>query len=384
MKRLVLAALALASAGAFAQEPLRIALIAPFSGPFAYYGQQMEGGMRTWMKMHGDTIAGRKVEILARDTGGPNPEVSKRLSQELVTRDKVDFLAGYGFTPDAIAAAPVATEAKKPLVIFNAASSIITTKSPYIVRFSMTLSQVSAPMATWAARNGIKKVYTLVADYAPGIDSENAFRAEFTKHGGQVVDSVRVPLRNPEFAPFVQRIKDAKPDAVFMFVPSGEPGIAFMKAFDERGLKQAGIRVLATGDLTDDDVLQSMGDPVHGVITSHHYSAAHDSAENKAFKQAFKQAAPALPRPNFMAVAAFDGMEAIAGVTQKLGGNIDGDKAMEIFKTMKMTSPRGPISIDPATRDIVQTVYIRRVEKKGGEYWNVEFDKFPDVKDPGK
>jgi len=296
----------------------------------------------------------------------------------------VDFLAGYGFTPDAIAAAPVATEAKKPLVVMNAASSSVTTKSPYIVRFSMTLPQVSAPMATWAARNGIKSVYTLVADYAPGIDSENAFRAEFTKHGGQVVDSVRVPLRNPEFAPYVQRIKDAKPEAVFVFLPSGEPGVAFMKAFAERGLKKAGIRVIATGDLTDDDVLQSMGEPVAGVITSHHYSAAHDSPENKAFMEAFKQAVPGLPRPNFMAVGGFDGMEAMAEVTKKLGGKIDGDKAMEIFKTMKMTSPRGPISIDPATRDIVQTVYIRRVEKKGSEYWNVEFDKFPDVKDPGK
>jgi branched-chain amino acid transport system substrate-binding protein len=384
IKRLALAALAFAAAGALAQEPLRIGLIAPFSGPFAYYGQQMEAGMRAWMKMHGDTIAGRKIEIVVRDTGGPNPETSKRLSQELVTRDKVDFLAGYGFTPDAIAAAPVATEAKKPLVIFNAASSSITTKSPYIVRFSMTLPQVSAPMATWAARNGIRKVYTLVADYAPGIDSENAFKAEFAKDGGQVVDSVRVPLRNPEFAPFVQRIKDAKPDAVFMFVPAGDPGIAFMKSFEERGLKQAGIRVIATGDLTDDEVLQSMGDPVLGVITSHHYSAAHDSPENKAFMQAFKQAAPNLPRPNFMAVAAFDGTAAMAQVVQKLGGQVDGDKAMEIFKTIKMTSPRGPISIDPATRDIVQTVYIRRVEKRGGEYWNVEFDKFPDVKDPGK
>ena len=384
IKRLALAALAFAAAGALAQEPLRIGLIAPFSGPFAYYGQQMEGGMRAWMKMHGDTVAGRKIEIVVRDTGGPNPETSKRLSQELVTRDKVDFLAGYGFTPDAIAAAPVATEAKKPLVVFNAASSSVTTKSPYIVRFSMTLPQVSAPMATWAARNGIKKVYTLVADYAPGIDSENAFKAEFARDGGQVVDSVRVPLRNPEFAPFVQRIKDAKPDAVFMFVPAGDPGIAFMKSFEERGLKQAGIRVIATGDLTDDEVLQSMGEPVLGVITSHHYSAAHDSPENKAFMQAFKQAAPNLPRPNFMAVAAFDGTAAIAQVAQKLGGKIDGDKAMEIFKTIRMTSPRGPISIDPATRDIVQTVYIRRVEKKGGEYWNVEFDKFPDVKDPGK
>jgi branched-chain amino acid transport system substrate-binding protein len=384
MTRLILAALALTAATAFAQEPLRIGLVAPFSGPFADYGKEFEGGMRAWMKLNGDTVAGRKIEIIARDTGGPNPETSKRLSQELVTRDKVDFLAGYGFTPDALAAAPVATEAKKPMVVMNAAGSVVTTKSPYIVRFSMTLQQVSAPMATWAAKNGIKKVYTLVADYAPGIDSETAFKAEFAKHGGEVVDSVRVPLRNPDFAPFVQRIKDAKPDAVFMFVPAGEQSIAFMKAFDEKGLKQAGIRVIATGDLTDDDVLNSMGDPVVGVITSHHYSTAHDSPENKAFVQAFKQVAPGLARPNFMAVGGFDGMAAMAEVAKKLNGNIDPDKAMEIFKSMKMKSPRGPIAIDPATRDIVQTVYIRRVEKKGNDYWNVEFDKFPDVKDPGK
>ena len=265
MTRIALAALAFFAGTALAQAPLKIGVVAPFSGAFADYGKQMEAGMRAWLKLHGESVAGRKVEIIARDTTGPNPEIAKRLAQELVTRDKVDFLAGFGFTPEALAAAPVATESKTPMVVMNAASSVVTTRSPYIVRFSMTLPQVSAPMATWAARNGIKKVYTLVADYAPGLDSESAFKAEFTKHGGQVVDSVRVPLRNPDFAPYVQRIKDAKPEAVFVFLPSGEPGVAFMKAFAERGLKEAGIRVIATGDLTDDDVLQSMGEPVHPV-----------------------------------------------------------------------------------------------------------------------
>ncbi|HET9579829.1 MAG TPA: ABC transporter substrate-binding protein [Usitatibacter sp.] len=367
-----------------AQQPVRIGVVAPFSGPFADYGRQMEAGMKAWLRQHGDSVAGRRVEILARDTTGPNPEIAKRLSQELVARDKVDFLAGYGFTPEAIAAAPVATEAKKPMIVMNAASSVVTTRSPYIARFSMTLPQVSAPMATWAAKNGIRKVYTLVADYAPGIDSEGAFKKEFAARGGQVVDSVRVPLRNPEFAPYVQRIKDARPEAVFMFVPAGEQSIAFMKAFEERGLAKAGIKVIATGDLTDDDVLNSMGDPVLGVITSHHYSAAHDSPENKAFVKAFGEVTKDLKRPNFMAVGGYDGMAAIAEVVKKLGNDIDGDKAMEILKNIRLESPRGPISIDPATRDIVQTVYIRRVEKKGNEYWNVEFDKVPDVKDPGK
>jgi branched-chain amino acid transport system substrate-binding protein len=385
MNRTILALLvAIFAPGIFAQEPVKVGLVAPFSGVAADYGKQMEGGIKAFFKIHGDTFNGRKIQILVRDTTGPNPEIAKRLAQELVTRDKVDFLAGFGFTPEALAAAPVATEAKTPMVVMNAASSVVTTRSPYIARFSMALPQVSAPMATWAAKNGIKKVYTLVADYAPGIDSETAFKAAFTAAGGQVIDSVRVPLRNPDFAPFVQRIKDARPEAVFMFVPAGEQSIAFMKAFEERGLAKEGIKVIATGDLTDDHVLNAMGDPVVGVITSHHYSAAHDSPENRAFLKAWGEVNKDLKRPNFMGVGGYDGMAAIAEVVKRLGNNIDPDKAMEILKNMKMMSPRGPIAIDPATRDIVQTVYIRRVEKRGNEYWNVEFDKFPDVKDPGK
>lgn len=384
MRKALIGIMAAAALGAHGQEPVKVGLVAPFSGVAADYGKQMEAGIKAYFKLHGDTAGGRRIEILVRDTGGPNPEVAKRLAQELVTRDKVDFLAGFGFTPEAMAAAPVATESKTPMIVMNAASSVVTTRSPYIARFSMTLPQVSAPMAQWAAKNGIKKVYTLVADYAPGIDSETAFRNAFTAAGGQVVDSVRVPLRNPEFAPFVQRIKDAKPEAVFMFVPAGEQSIAFMKAFEERGLAKVGIKVIATGDLTDDNVLNTMGDAVLGVITSHHYSAHHDSAENRAFVKAFKEVGGDLKRPNFMGVGGYDGMAAIAEVVKRLGGKLDGDKAMEILKTIKLASPRGPIAIDPATRDIVQTVYIRRVQKIGNEYYNVEFDKFADVRDPGK
>jgi branched-chain amino acid transport system substrate-binding protein len=385
MKKAVLAALALlVTPLALAQEPVKVGLVAPFSGIAADYGKQMEGGIKAFFKLNGDTFNGRKIQLIIRDTTGPNPEIAKRLAQELVTRDKVDFLAGFGFTPEALAAAPIATEARTPMVVMNAASSVVTTRSPYIARFSMALPQVSAPMALWAAKNGIKKVYTLVSDFAPGVDSEKAFKDAFTAVGGTVVDSVRVPLRNPDFAPFVQRIKDAKPEAVFMFVPAGEQSIAFMKAFEERGLAKEGIKLIATGDLTDDDVLQAMGDPVLGVITSHHYSAAHDSPENKAFVKAFMEVNKDLKRPNFMAVGGYDGMAAIAEVVKKLGNNIDPDKAMEILKNIKMMSPRGPIAIDPATRDIVQTVYIRRVQKVGADYYNVEFDKFPDVKDPGK
>lgn len=377
-------ALGLAAAGAFAQETIKVGLVAPFSGPFADYGKQMESGIKAYMKQHGDKVAGKKIEIIIKDTTGPVPEVAKRLAQELVVRDKVDFLAGFGLTPEALAVAPIAEQAKKPMIIMNAATSIITTKSNYIARFSMTLPQVSGPMATWAIKNGMKKVVTLVADYGPGIDAETAFKTNFLGGGGQILDSIRVPLRNPEFAPYIQRIKDAKPEAVFIFVPAGEQGIAFMKGYRERGLAEAGIKVIATGDLTDDHVLPAMGDAVLGVITTFHYSAAHDSPENKAFVKSFKEANPGAGRPNFMAVAAYDGMHAIYETSKKLNGTIDGDKAMAVLKTMKFMSPRGPIAIDPATRDIVQTVYVRKVEKINGEVYNVEFDKFPEMKDPGK
>jgi len=369
---------------AYAQETIKIGVIAAFSGPFADYGKQMEGGMKAYMKQHGDTVAGKKIELILKDTTGPSPEIAKRLAQELVTRDKVDFLAGFGLTPEALAVAPIAEQAKKPMIIMNAATSIITTKSEYIARVSMTLPQVSAPMASWALKNNIKRVVTLVADYGPGIDAETAFKNTLVAGGGQIVEAIRVPLRNPEFAPFIQRIKDAKPEAVFVFVPAGEQGVAFMKGYRERGLAEAGIKVIATGDLTDDHVLPAMGDATLGVITSFHYSAAHNSPENKAFLKNFADTNPGGGRPNFMAAAAYDGMGAIYDVANKLGGKIDGDKAMAVLKGMKINSPRGPITIDPQTRDVVQTVYIRKVEKVNGELFNVEFDKFENMKDPGK
>ncbi|QNB09111.1 ABC transporter substrate-binding protein [Herbaspirillum frisingense] len=371
-------------ASARAEETIKVGLVAAFSGPFADYGKQMEGGIKAWMAQHGDQVAGKKVQIIIKDTTGPAPEIAKRLAQELVVRDKVDFLAGFGLTPEALAVAPIAEQAKKPMIIMNAATSVITTKSNYIARFSMTLPQVSGPMATWALKNGIKRVVTLVADYGPGIDAETAFKTNLLGGGGQVLESIRVPLRNPEFAPYIQRIKDAKPEAVFIFVPAGEQSIAFMKGYRERGLAEAGIKVIATGDLTDDHVMPAMGDATLGVITTFHYSAAHDSPENKAFLKSFAAANPGAGRPNFMAVAAYDGMNAIYEVSKKLNGKIDGDKAMAILKTMKFMSPRGPIAIDPATRDIVQTVYVRKVEKIGNEAYNVEFDKFENMKDTGK
>ena len=377
------------SAGVFgvpaaAQDIVRIGVVAEFSGPFADYGAQILGGMKTYLKQNGDIFGGRKVELIVRDTTGAAPDVAKRLAQELVTRDNVDMLAGFGLTPNALAVAPVATEAKKPMVIMNAATSVITTRSPYIVRLSHTLPQDTQPIALWASKNGIKRVFTLVSDYGPGIDAEAAFVKAFKGAGGEIIDSVRTPLQNPDFAPFLQRIKDTKPEAVFVFLPPGSQTIAFIKGYEERGLKQAGISIIATGDLTDDGTLQAMGDPTIGLITSLHYSAAHDSPENKAFLKAYVDTNGTKLRPNFMACAGYDGMAAIAEALKKTGGSVDADKLLAAFKGMRLMSPRGPIMIDPETRDIVQTVYIRRVEKIDGLLYNIEFDKYPDVKDPGK
>jgi len=379
-----LVALALAAApSARAEDVIKVGVLAPMSGPFAPFGRQITSGMKAYLKANGDKVAGKKIDLVVKDTTGPAPEVARRLAQELVTRDKVQFLAGFGLTPNAMAVASVATEAKVPMIVMNAATSAITTKSPYVLRVSFTLPQVTAPIAEWAAKNGIKKVYTLVADYAPGLDAEATFKKVFTAHGGQVVDSLRIPLKNPEFAPFVQRIKDAKPEAVFIFTPAGETAVAFMKAFSERGLDKAGVKLIATGDVTDDDVLDAMGDAALGVITSHHYSAAHKSPENDAFKKAYAQVAGAA-RPNFMAVGGWDGMHLIAEIVKKVNGPIDGDKAVAAAKGLTLHSPRGPITIDPNTRDVVQDVYIRKVQKVDGKDYNVEFDKFTQIKDPGK
>ncbi len=388
LARIVAALTGLAAlAGATAvdgQDVVKIGVIAEFSGPFADYGAQIHNGMKTYLKLHGDTFGGKKVEIITRDTTGPQPDLAKRLAQELITRDKVDIIAGFGLTPNALAVAPMMTEAKRPMVIMNAATSIITTRSPYVVRVSHTLPQDTQPIAQWAANNGIKRVFTLVSDFGPGVDSEGAFVKAFKAAGGEIVDSVRTPLQNPDFAPFLQRVKDAKPDAVFVFLPPGSQTIGFIKGYEERGLKQAGIKLIATGDLTDDGVLQAMGDATIGLITSFHYSAAHDSPENATFLKAYVETNGTRLRPNFMACSGYDGMAAIAQALTKTGGSVDADRFVAALKGMKLMSPRGPIMIDAQTRDIVQTVYIRRVEKKDGILYNVEFDKFPDVKDPGK
>jgi branched-chain amino acid transport system substrate-binding protein len=372
---------AVLAGSAIAQETIKIGLILPMTGPFASTGRQIEAAAKLYMQQNGAVVAGKKIELIVRDDTGA-ADVTKRIAQELVVNAKVSFLAGFGLTPLALATAPIATQAKVPQVVMAAATSIITEQSPYIVRTSFTLPQVTIAIADWAAKNGIRTVATLVTDYGPGLDAEDAFRERFAKGGGQVIVDLRVPLRNPDFAPFLQRISDTKPDAVFVFVPSGV-GSVFMKQFAERGLDRSGIKLIATGDVTDDDILGNMGEVALGVVNAHHYSAAHPSPENKAFVEAFRKASNGM-RPNFMAIGGYDGMHLIYEALKTTGGKADGDALIAATKGMSWISPRGPVSIDPATRDIVQNVYIRKVERVGGELYNVEFDTHEAVKDPVK
>ena len=363
-----------------AADPVKVGLILPMSGPFASTGKQIESAVKTYQAKFGDSVAGRKVEIILKDDGG-NPDATKRIAQELTIKDKIDVLAGFGLTPLALATAPIATETKKVMIVMAAATSIIPTKSPYIVRTGFTLAQVTAPLADWAAKNKMGTVMTMVADYGPGIDAEKVFVKRFGEAGGKVTDTLRVPLKNPDFAPFMQRVKDSKPDALFVFVPSGE-GTAVMKQFTEKGLAAAGVKLICTGDVLDDDLMSSIGESALGVVSSHHYSAAHNSPENKAYVDGFKKASGGL-RPNFHSVGGYDGMHLLYEALKKTNGDADGDKLLAVMKGLKWTSPRGPVTLDADTRDMVQTVYIRKTEKVKGEYFNVEFDKVDNVKDPG-
>jgi branched-chain amino acid transport system substrate-binding protein len=363
---------AVALAPAQAQETVKIGLILPMTGGQASTGKQIDNAVKLYMQQKGDTVAGKKIEIILKDDAAV-PDNTKRLAQELIVNDKVNFIAGFGVTPAALAAAPLATQGKIPEIVMAAGTSIITERSPYIVRTSFTLAQSSTIIGDWAVKNGIKKVATLTSDYAPGNDALNFFKQNFTAGGGEIVEEVKVPLANPDFAPFLQRMKDAKPDAMFVFVPAGQGG-NFMKQYAERGLDKSGIKVIGPGDVMDDAAL--------GTVTAHLYSAAHPSAMNKEFVAAYKKAFSS--RPGFMAVSGYDGIHLIYEALKKTGGNTDGDKLIEAMKGMKWESPRGPVSIDPETRDIVQNIYIRKVEKVDGELYNVEFQTFEAVKDSGK
>ena len=382
------AAAALTLAGGLAALPaaaqdnvFKIGLVLPMTGQQATTGRQIEAAARLYMAQNGDTVGGKKVQLIVKDDTSL-PDVTRRLAQELVVNDKVNVLAGMGITPSAMATAPLATQAKTPLVVMAAATSSITEASPYVVRTSFTLPQVSVALADWAPKNGIKKVVTLVSDYGPGIDAEKFFNQRLAFNGGQVTEALRVPLRNPDFAPFLQKVRDAKPDALFVFVPSGA-GAAVMKQFLERGMDKAGIKLIATGDVTDDDQLNDMGDGALGVVTSHHYSAAHPSPLNKKFVEAFEKANKGL-RPNFMAVGGYDGMRVIYEALKTTKGAGGGDALLAAMKGQVFESPRGPVFIDAQTRDIVQNVYLRKVERVNGQLYNVEFDVIKDVKDPGK
>ncbi|HCX82924.1 MAG: ABC transporter substrate-binding protein [Curvibacter sp. RIFCSPHIGHO2_12_FULL_63_18] len=366
---------------AWAQDAtFKIGLLLPLTGPFASTGKQLESAARLYIAQNGDTVGGKKVQLIVKDDTGV-ADVSKRLAQELVVNDKVNVLAGFGLTPLAMASATIATQSKTPLVVMAAATSSITEASPYIVRTSFTVPQVVTILADWAIKNNIRKVVTLVTDYAPGVDSETWFNQRFVAQGGVVVESLRVPLRSPDFAPFLQKVRDAKPDALFTFVPAGV-GTALMKQFAERGMDKAGIRVIAEGSVTDDDILDGMGEVAMGVVTAHHYSAAHNSALNKKFVEAFGKANSGL-RPNFMAVGAYDGMRVIYEAAKATQGG-SGDALLQAMKGQSFESPRGPVSIDPQTRDVVHNIYVRKVEKVGGQLWNTEVQTFTAVKDPAK
>jgi branched-chain amino acid transport system substrate-binding protein len=368
-----------AAVPAFAQETVKIGLILPMTGPFASTGRQVEAGVKAYMALNGDTVAGKKIEVVLRDDGGVADQ-TRRIAQELVVNDGAKMLMGFGLTPLAMSVAPVLNQAKIPAIITSATTSAIMPQSQYYVRTSMGGPQSAVPVATWAVQNNLKKVVTLVSDYGPGIDIEQGFTNQFKKEGGTIVEAIRVPLANPDFAPFLQRVRDAKPDAVFAFVPAGI-GAQFMKQYVDRGLADAGIKLIATGDVTDDDLLNGMGPAAKGVITGHFYSALHDSPENKAFVAQVKKAANNM-RPNFMSVGGYDAMTLAYMALKKTNGDTDGTKLVEAMKGATWTSPRGPITIDPATRDIIQDIYMREVKDVNGELYNVEFATFPKIKDP--
>src|SRR2546422_202205 len=385
LKALVLAAFALCASGAFAQT-IKIGFITSYSGLNGNLGPFMERAVRLYIKQHEkDLPPGVKIELLTRDDTGPNPDKARQLAQELVVRDKVDLLAGVIFTPNAMAIAPIATEAKVPFVIMNAGTSVITARSPYIARTSFTLWQSSYPLGQWASKK-FKTAYTLVSDFGPGHDSEEAFAKSFTEGGGKVVDKVRVPLQNPDWAAYLQRVKDAKPDALMVFIPAGKTATAVMKNYADLGLAQAGIKLIGPGDITTDEELPNMGDVALGVLTVHHYSAAATRPANKAFVAAWKKEYGADETPNFVAVGGYDGMAAIMYVIKEQKGRLDPDRTMELLKQFKdPNSPRGPISIDPETRDIVQPEYLREVRRVGGALANVEIETLGTaVKDPWK
>jgi branched-chain amino acid transport system substrate-binding protein len=376
---------AIAAAGVFtrhpgAQEVLKMGISIPMTGAgFNAVGRQLAAAIKLYVQQHGDIVAGRKIEIIVRDDGGV-ADTARRIVKEMIVNEKVGLL-GIGITPTSLAIAPLVTEAKIPTLVMSSGASITVTKSPYMVRAGFVLGQQAWIMAEWAAKNGSKRVVTLVNDWAPGIEAETAFKTRFIQAGGEIIESIRIPLANPDFAPFLQRVRDSNPDTAFIFFPGPQTGI-FAKQFAERGLANSGIKIIGSGDLTDDDGLNTMGDQMLGMVTAGPYSAAHDSALNKAYVSAFEKANNF--RPNFVSLGGYDGMHLIYEALKKTSGNSDGDTLLAAMKGMAWESPRGPMSIDPQTRDVVNNIYIRRVEKINGQLYNTEFATYEAVKDPMK
>jgi branched-chain amino acid transport system substrate-binding protein len=369
------------SSTALAEGTVKIGLIMPYSGPFADAGAQMQAGIDLYVKEHGDEVAGKKIVLIKKDTGGPNPDVAKRLAQELVVRDHVDILAGFALTPEALGAAPVATEAKKLMVDMNAATSIVTEKSPYIVRTSVTIPQINYAFGKWAAEQGIKHAYTLVADYGPGHDAEKSFARGFKEKGGEIVGADHSPVANPDFSAYVQRIKDAKPEAVYIFIPGGSQPAAIGKALADKGLTPPDTKLLGQGELTLPEALKSMGDNANGIITAFHYTLERKDPLNEKFVAGYEKLTNGR-EPDLFSIGGYDGMHLIYAALEKTKGDASGDALIKVAKGMSWESPRGPITIDPETRDIVQNVYIRKVEKVDGKLQNVIIDTIKDVKDP--
>ncbi len=387
MKKLTLGLGALAAAlfavqPAVAQQTVKVGIILPYSGQFADAATQLDNAIKLYVKQHGETVAGKKLEFIRKDTGGIAPDVAKRLAQELIVRDGVDILAGFVLTPNALAAGDVSQQAKKFMVVMNAATSIITTKSDFMIRSSFTTPQANGSLGTWAYKNGVRKVYTMVSDFGPGLDAEKAFIEAFKSAGGEIVGQVKMPVANPDFSAFVQRAKDINPEAVYIWVPGGAQPAALGKALAERGIDAKKTKVMGQGEVTTDEALKAMGDDALGIITAFHYDWNHQSAMNKKFVKDYNDAYGR--NPDFFSIGGWDGMHAIYETLKKTKGNADGQALIDAAKGMKWESPRGPMQIDPETRDAIVTIYIRRVEKVGGKLVNVEFDKFENVKDPVK
>lgn len=385
MKRAIFAAIAAIamSSTAFA-DTIKIGVVGPFSGPFALQGKNFKAGIDAYMAVNGSKVGNDTIQVIYRDVPQADPAQSKALSQELVVKEGVQYLAGFYFTPDAMAATPLLEQANVPMVIMNAATSAIVTKSPLVVRTSFTTWQTSTPMAKVAFDRGVKKIITVVSDYGPGIDAENAFKAGFTAAGGEVVEAIRMPLSTNDFSPIMQRIKDSGAGGVFAFLPSGPTTLGFVKAYNENGLKAGGIQFFAPGDLTQESDLPALGEGALGILTTYHYAVSHDSPENKAFVAAAQKAIGNPAELSFPAVGAYDGMHVIYKMIAATGGKQDAKKAVDAVKGMSWVSPRGPVTIDAESRHITQNIYLREVAKAAdGSYYNKEIQTFEKQGDPG-